>query len=164
MQEPGSQNPYGGPNQNPYGGYNPYQAPLHAKQQPFGGNVTQDDRNMAMLAHILQIFSSFIGPLVIYLIKKDQSKFVAYHALQCLVWHIAYMVFIFGGVFLTVVLTIASGVHGSHGFPIFFVFFWLLAVGMGLLNFILGIVYAIKAYSGDWGGYPIIGQWVRRFL
>jgi uncharacterized Tic20 family protein len=119
---------------------------------------------MAMLAHLLQIFSSFIGPLVIYLVKKDQSKFVAYHALQCLAWHVGYMVFMFVGVFLTIALTIATGAHGSHGFPIFFIFFWMLAVGMGLLNMVLSIVYAIKSYNGEWSGYPIIGNWVRRFL
>lgn len=31
---------------------------------------------MAMLGHILGIVLGFIGPLIIWLIKKDQSKFV----------------------------------------------------------------------------------------
>ena len=43
--------------------------------------MTQDERTMAMLAHLLGIVTGFLGPLVIWLIKKDQSKFVAYHAL-----------------------------------------------------------------------------------
>ena len=42
---------------------------------------------MAMLAYILGIFTGFIGPLVLWLIKKDQSKFVAFHALQALLLH-----------------------------------------------------------------------------
>lgn len=44
----------------------------------------QGDRTMAMLAHLLAIFTYFIGPLVIYLIKKDEDKFVAFHALQAI--------------------------------------------------------------------------------
>lgn len=35
-----------------------------------------DDRTMGLLCHILGAIGSFIGPLVIWLIKKDQSKFV----------------------------------------------------------------------------------------
>jgi uncharacterized protein len=37
--------------------------------------VSQDDKTMGMLAHVLGIIS-FIGPLVIWLVKKDQSQFV----------------------------------------------------------------------------------------
>ena len=37
---------------------------------------------MAMLAYLLGVLTSFVGPLVLWLLKKDQSKFVAYHALQ----------------------------------------------------------------------------------
>ena len=32
---------------------------------------TSDERTLAILAHILTIVSSFIAPLVIYLLKKD---------------------------------------------------------------------------------------------
>ena len=56
MQNPENPNPYGGPN-NPYAGYNPYVAQPPEGQQMFGGPVTQDERNMAMLAHLLQIFT-----------------------------------------------------------------------------------------------------------
>ncbi len=31
---------------------------------------------MAMLCHLLGIFTSFVGPLIIWLIKKDSSPFV----------------------------------------------------------------------------------------
>ncbi|MBN2372036.1 MAG: DUF4870 domain-containing protein [Vicinamibacteria bacterium] len=37
---------------------------------------TKDERNLGMLAHLLGIFSGFIGPLIIWLIKKDESAFV----------------------------------------------------------------------------------------
>jgi uncharacterized Tic20 family protein len=37
---------------------------------------TKDERNLGMLAHLLGIVSGFIGPLIIWLIKKDESAFV----------------------------------------------------------------------------------------
>jgi uncharacterized Tic20 family protein len=41
-----------------------------------GPEPDKDSKTMAMLAHLLSIFTGFIGPLVIWLIKKDQSRFV----------------------------------------------------------------------------------------
>ena len=165
MQDPGSQYPYGGPQPpyNPYGGYNPYAGvPPTAKQQAFGCAVTQDERSMAMAAHLLQLFTGFLGPLIIYFIKKDQSKFVAYHALQAIVWHILYAACTIMGAVLAIVLAITNPHSDSP--PFFFMLFMLLVMGGALLNWVLGIVYTVKAYNGDWGGYPVIGQWVKRFL
>ncbi|MBL9151988.1 MAG: DUF4870 domain-containing protein [Verrucomicrobiales bacterium] len=36
----------------------------------------KDDRTFGMLAHLLGLFTGFVGPLVIWLIKKDESPFV----------------------------------------------------------------------------------------
>ena len=38
--------------------------------------VKPEDRSMAMLCHLLGIFTWFLGSLIVWLIKKDQSKFV----------------------------------------------------------------------------------------
>ncbi len=37
---------------------------------------TSDEKTMGMLAHILTIVAGFIAPLVIYILKKDESSFV----------------------------------------------------------------------------------------
>ena len=36
----------------------------------------KDDRTFGMLAHLLGLFTGFVGPLVIWLVKKDESPFV----------------------------------------------------------------------------------------
>jgi len=46
--------------------------------------ASQDSRNMAMLAHLLGIISGFIGPLIIWLIKKDQDPYIDYHGKEAL--------------------------------------------------------------------------------
>jgi uncharacterized Tic20 family protein len=39
----------------------------------FSTGVSQDDKTMGLIAHISGILASFIGPLVIWLINKDQA-------------------------------------------------------------------------------------------
>ena len=43
---------------------------------PVPSNVTQDDRTMGLLMHVGGIFTGFILPLVLWLVKKDQSRFL----------------------------------------------------------------------------------------
>ena len=43
---------------------------------PVATTPSIDDRNLAMLAHLLGIVSGFVGALIIWLIKKDQSAYV----------------------------------------------------------------------------------------
>ena len=57
---------------------------------------SHDEKTFALLAHVLGIFSGFIAPLVFFLVKRD-SKFVSFHALQSLAWHIIYFALFFGG-------------------------------------------------------------------
>ena len=41
-----------------------------------GPPPTKDDMTMGMLCHLLAILTGFVGPLVIWLVKKDTSPFV----------------------------------------------------------------------------------------
>ena len=43
---------------------------------PGSKEINKDARNFAMLAHLLAIFTSFLGPLIIWLVKKDEHPFV----------------------------------------------------------------------------------------
>lgn len=44
---------------------------------PGQGKLSEkDDKTFGMLAHLLGIFTGFVGPLVIWLIKKDESPYV----------------------------------------------------------------------------------------
>ena len=129
---------------------------------------SQDEKTFALLSHVLGIFSGFIAPLVLFLVKRD-SKFVSFHALQSLAWHIIYFVVFFFGMivlFVTLFASIGFSHPGQHGnqpplaFFGIFGFVWLFAIGGALVNIILGIVYGIKAHNGEWAKYPIIGTWV----
>jgi len=53
--------------------------------------ITSDEKTVATLAHVLQLVGGWIAPLIIYLVKRD-SKFVAFHAMQALLWQLVFMV------------------------------------------------------------------------
>ncbi len=53
-----------------------------------------DEKTMAMLAHVLTIVAGFIAPLIIYLLKKDESAFVTYHAKESLNFQITILIIV----------------------------------------------------------------------
>ncbi|OQP44542.1 hypothetical protein A4H97_09220 [Niastella yeongjuensis] len=58
---------------------NPSNSFLGTDQSP-AYTPTSDERTLAILCHVLTIFFWIFPPLIIYLIKKDDSSFVAEHA------------------------------------------------------------------------------------
>jgi uncharacterized Tic20 family protein len=133
---------------------------------------SQNERAIAMLAHVLQIFTWFVGPLIIYLVKRD-SRFVAFHALQALMLQGICFV---GGILMTIgwfaVPIAGTALEGgpgksSNGPPVvvivFLALFGLLSIGMMLLMLVVSIVYGIKAANGEWAEYPLIGRLARRW-
>ena len=97
---------------------------------------TNDEKTMALLSHILTLVPGvgFFAPLVIYLIKKDESAFVAAHAKESLNFQITLYIVIIG-LFITII-------------GIFLV--WIVAI----LALILVIVATIRANDGKLYKYP----------
>jgi uncharacterized Tic20 family protein len=62
---------------------NPSNSFLGTDQAP-AYTPTSDERTLAILSHVLTIFFWIFPPLIIYLIKKDESQFVAAHAKESL--------------------------------------------------------------------------------
>jgi uncharacterized Tic20 family protein len=86
---------------------------------------TGDERTMAILVHVLSIFFWIIPALIIYLVKKDESKFVAYHAKEQLNFQITMTI-----VYAIMIITIVG-----------LLFIWI----PGIVALVLCIVAAIKA-------------------
>ncbi|MGI4790577.1 MAG: DUF4870 domain-containing protein [Janthinobacterium lividum] len=105
-------------------------------------SISQDDRTMAMLAYLLGIVTGFVGPLIIWLIKKDQSKFVAYHALQAPLFHIAIVAaaFVLG---VTVILAILAPV-------------------MWVVGVVFSIIAGLAANRSEWYELPVVGKIARQ--
>ena len=72
----------------------------------------QDERTWSVLAHLsmfLNLVTGFLGPvaaLIIYLVYKDRSPKVAFHALQSMWYQIAWLVIVAVGWILTTFLMV----------------------------------------------------------
>ena len=115
-----------------------------------------DAKTMAMLAHLLAIFTLFVGPLVIWLMKKDQSPFVNQQGKEALNWG----------------LTITTAVVGVIvlSFLMFFVPFlgcitWMLSCmigpAIGVCSIVFGILSTIKVNSGLPYRYPVCIRYIK---
>jgi len=73
---------------------------------------TQEERTWSALAHLsvfLNLFTGFLGPVaagVIWLVYKDRSPQVAFHALQSAAYQLAWLVLLGAGWALTGLLTL----------------------------------------------------------
>jgi uncharacterized membrane protein len=134
--------------------------------------LTQDEKAYAGLAHALMISTWWIGPLIIFFMKKE-SRFVKFHSLQALLWQLIFTVVYFVGLaifFATMFRTVLSMPRGKAAhppnFPIAFFaafpIYWLTIMGGVAITMTLGIMYCLRAMRGQWSGYPIIGRWARR--
>ena len=101
--------------------------------------ASKDARTMALLAHILAIFTSFVVPLIIWLVKKDDDEFIADQAKEALNFHITVIIAYFA---ITVIAIVTMGI----GFVLYPV------LGIGVL--VLGIIAGLKANDGIAYRYP----------
>ena len=112
---------------------------------PLTSGGTGDDTTLAMLAHLLGLFTGFIGPLVLHLIKKDNSSpFVRHHVAEALKFQ------------LTVIITVLVSI------PLILVLVGiLLLIAIPIAAIVLTIVAAVRANGGDWYRYPLTIRSVR---
>lgn len=107
-------------------------------------NIEQNseiDRNWAMLSHLAALMAlpvlNVLGPLVVWLIKKDQSPFVAAHAKEAVNFQITVLIGVFISLWMCFILI---------GF--------ILLAAIALTNFICIILAAVKAKGGEPFRYP----------
>src|SRR6266568_2975770 len=55
---------------------------------------TSDEKTMAVLSHILTLVAPILAPLIIYLVKKNESRFVEWHAKESLNFQITIAIII----------------------------------------------------------------------
>jgi len=128
---------------------------------------SSDERTWAMLAHLsvlLNLVTLFLGPLaalVIYLVYKDRSRYVAYQSMQAFIMQL--ILWIGGG--------ILAGIAWSIVIPLLFIAvgFCLIPVAilislLPIVALIYGVIGAIQTYDGQDFRYWLIGDWVRSTL
>lgn len=149
-------NPDPVPTPTPAGGAPPGTSPLNFAVGPTaayeGPPPDQDGKTMGMLAHLLGIFTGWVGPLVIWLVKRDTSPFVNDQGKEALNWEIT--VFIGGFVlgilwFLVIILS-----HVAHFLGFLICLLYPLFGLLWIVNLIFCIMGTMSANKGIAYRYP----------
>jgi len=126
---------------------------------PVGGGMSvQDERTWSMLSHLsvlLSLVTGIGGPiaaLVIWLVYKDRSQRVAFHALQSLWYQVAWIAIIFAYVIVSTILTIV----------IIGIFMFFLLPLIALIPVVHQCYAAYKVNQGVDYRYPVIADMVDR--
>ena len=146
----------------------PVMSPLPLPPQQLGPG---DERTWGLLAHLsvlLNLVTGCAGPiaaLIIYLIYKDRSRYVAYQALQSIIFQLIWW---FGGGLLIGMMWAIVGVLSAFLVGIVLIpFAILLTPVLALLPLgalIYGVVGAIQISQGQDFKYWLVGKWVRGTL
>lgn len=106
--------------------------------------VTQDEKTFGMLAHLSALsgviipFGNIIGPLIIWMMKKDQSWFVNEQGKEALNFQISITIYmLISGVLIMVLIGI------------------LLMPIVGLFALIMIVIASLKANQGEMYRYPL---------
>jgi uncharacterized Tic20 family protein len=95
-----------------------------------------EDTTLPVLTHVLGILTSFIGPLIIYLVSEDANA--KRHSKAALNWQISLLIYFAVSFVLWFILI---------GIP--------LTIALSVLNIVFGIMAAMKASNGEFWKYPL---------
>ena len=115
-----------------------------AQPEPASPQVPQDSRNMALLCHLLGFFTAFIGPLIIWLIKKESDKFVDAQGKEALNFQITLIIgYIISGLLITVCI---GGI---------------LALIIAVLDIVFVIMACVAVSKGQAYRYPVCIRFIK---
>lgn len=126
-----------------------------------------EEHTWAMIAHLsilINLFTAFLGPivaLIIYLVFRDRSRYVAYQSMQAFLFQLIFWIGggLLIGVMWTLVGILAIVLVGLCLIPIACVVSILPVVALGY-----GIVGGINAAQGFDFSYWLIGDWARDLI
>ena len=105
---------------------------------PSSGVTTNEQRTYALFMHLGSLFAGFLVPLIMWLIKREESPFIDDHGKQLMNWNISLVIYFVASVLLVLV------VIGILLIPILI-----------LLHLIFSIMGAVASNRGDLYRYPI---------
>jgi uncharacterized Tic20 family protein len=126
-----------------------------------------DERTWAMLAHLsvlLNLVSGFLGiiaALLIYLVYKNRSKYVAYQSMQAFIFQLIWW---FGGGILTGLVWVVTGVLSAVIVGLVLIPLACVISLIPLASLIYGVIGAVQCNNGQDFRYWLIGDWVRAEL
>ena len=116
--------------------------PQPEPEPPTPPEGSSDSRGWAVAAHLTPWIAGFLGPLIIWLAKKD-DPYVEDHARESLNFQISLFIYLMASALLIIVLI---------GILFFFAF--------AVLGIVTNIIGAVKASNGEMYRYPLCIRFV----
>lgn len=104
----------------------------------YRGGATSEQRTYALFMHLGSLFVGFLVPLIMWLIKKDESPFIDDHGKQLMNWNISLIIYFVASILLILVVV------GIFMLPILII-----------LHIVFSIMGAVAANRGDSYRYPM---------
>jgi uncharacterized Tic20 family protein len=119
-------------------------APVVGYQATAGADIvppqSKDDQNMGLLMFILGIFTHFIGPLILWLMKKDQSRYIDAQGKEI----INFQITVFLTAIAVMIIAIVTLGIGALLFPV-----------LGITYLVFMIIGAVTASKGNFYRFPL---------
>ncbi len=101
--------------------------------------VTQDEKTLGIVMHVLCLVGfPILGPLIVWLIKKDQSSYLDRQGRELLNFQISYLLYAFASVLLCFIFI---------GIPLLF--------AIGVATIVLTIIGIVRASEGNVYRFPL---------
>jgi uncharacterized Tic20 family protein len=143
--------------------------PAYRAEDIPSGPTNQNEQTLALLLWVLDLVLSTIGPLVLWLLKRKESRFVDFHGkvwlnhtISVLTLFLVVLV-IFGGLSVPALYSYEwLGADTSIALAIgFWVVVGLALVGLSVFWLVVHIVAAVKAAHGVWYVPPLCWRFVK---
>jgi uncharacterized Tic20 family protein len=104
------------------------------------GPPTKDNLTMAMLCHLLGALLGILGALIMWLVKKDDHPFIDDQGKEAVNFHLTLLI----AQLVCLVISFVTCGFGAilHLVPL-------------ILQWVFGIIAAVKANNGEWYRYPM---------
>lgn len=126
-----------------------------------------DERTWAMISHLsvlANLVTGFLGPvvaLIIYLVYKERSRYVAYHSMQAFVFQMVWWV---GAGALAGIAWAVSGVLSAVLIGLLCMPLACIISLLPLASLVYGVIGGVQTSQGQDFKYWLIGDWVRGTL
>ena len=110
-------------------------------------DMGQDERTMGMLCHLTALVG-FLGPLIVWLLKKEESEFVNDQGKESLNFQLSILIYAIASLILMVPLTLI--LIGP-----------LLPPAVGIFDVVMIIIAAVQANNGTRYRYPLCIRFIK---
>lgn len=123
-----------------------------------------DERLWSVLIHVSALFTWFVAPLIIWLLKRNESPLVDAHGKEVLNFRITMLI----GCLVAIGLIFAAGaglfvLTAATAFPFFILFPFLFVFFLAIVgyDFVCSIIGAVKAGQGALFRYPLTWRLIK---